>query len=177
MVIRCGCAAGIQTESGLQTRFGTLYRRYPGRVKIRILTLEDGMASQQATHRIRKDVKKKFRHFNIGAKLWSLAHHGVLFGSAIASASAAVIVQLQDLPIRVALSPTDLSTLLAALAALLATTAAVGGFERKWRANRVSRTRMELLQERLEANLIDIDKALDEYSCILNKHDAAIGGS
>jgi hypothetical protein len=135
------------------------------------------MASQQGTGTLSKDVKQKCKRFNRGAKMWSLAHHGVLFGSAIASASAAVIVQLQDVPIRVPLSPTDLSTLLAALAALLATTAAVGGFERKWRANRVSRTRMELLRERLEANVIDIEKALDEYSCILNKHDAAIGGS
>jgi hypothetical protein len=135
------------------------------------------MASQQGTGTFSEDVTNKCKRFNWGAKMWSLAHHGVLFGSAIASASAAVIVQLQDVPIRVPLSPTDLSTLLAALAALLATTAAVGGFERKWRANRVSRTRMELLRERLEANVIDIEKALDEYSCILNKHDAAIGGS
>jgi hypothetical protein len=158
-------------------RFGTLYRRYPSRVKTGTSTLEDGMPCQQGTDRISKDVNKKYWHFNIGSKLWSLAHHGVLFGSAIASASAAVIVQLQDFPNRVALTPTDLSTLLAAFAALLATTAAVGGFERKWRANRVSRTRMELLWERLEANVIDINEALDEYSCILNKHDAAIGGS
>jgi|SRR5215207_3018051 len=135
------------------------------------------MASQKETDTLKQDVNRKYRHYNRGAKLWSLTHHGVLYGSAIASASAAVIVQLQDLPVGVALSPTDLSTLLAALAALLATTAGVGGFERKWRANRVSRTKMELLRERLELNLIDIGDALDKYSEILNEHDAAIGGS
>lgn len=135
------------------------------------------MASQKETDTLKQDVNRKYRHYNRGAKLWSLTHHGVLYGSAIASASAAVIVQLQDLPVRVELSPTDLSTLLAALAALLATTAGVGGFERKWRANRVSRTKMELLRERLELNLIDIGDALDKYSEILNEHDAAIGGS
>jgi hypothetical protein len=160
----------------LRTKHGTLYRRYPSRVKIGLLTLEDSMASQQGTHTISKDVNKKRRHFNIGAKLWSLAHHSVLFGSALASASAAVIVQLQDVPIRMTLSPTDLSTLLAALAALLATAAAVGGFERKWLANRASRTKMEVLQERLKANLVDISAAVHEYSEILKEHDAGIGG-
>ena len=110
--------------------------------------------------------------------MWSFVHHGTLFGSAIASGAAAVIVQLETIPVQIGLSQTDVATILAALAAGLATIAAVGRFEQKWQANRDTRVKLQELLDKLDypdttPNLAEIRAQLD---AILDRHNKAISG-
>lgn len=72
----------------------------------------------------------------IGSRAWSAAHHGSLGFAAVLSAAAAVVSKLS---FGTPAQRSDATAILAGIAALLATLAASGGFERKWRTNRVNR--------------------------------------
>ena len=77
-------------------------------------------------------------------KLWSLTHHGFMFGAAIFSGLAALVLQIKSLPIGVD-ARTDIGSGLAFLATIIGTISASGGFARKWRANRVAKGALERL--------------------------------
>jgi hypothetical protein len=84
-------------------------------------------------------VNKDLADATLWTKLWSGVHHGFLFGGAILSASAAVLLQIKP-------EQTLLATVLAGTAALTTTLAASGGFERKWKANRLIKVRLLQLE-------------------------------
>ena len=69
--------------------------------------------------------------------MWSSAHHLSLFGSIICSILAGVQIQIFKNP--------DIASVLTAMAAVLTGIAASGGFERKWRSKRLSRSKADCI--------------------------------
>jgi hypothetical protein len=63
------------------------------------------------------------------------------------------------------------------VAALLGTIAASGGFERKWRANRISRGRIEELQIDLTDDSADAKSVRERLKSIMAAEDEAIVGN
>jgi hypothetical protein len=111
-----------------------------------------------------------------GQRAWSVAHHGALFGASVLSAAVGSIVQVGGETI-VGLPAKALSTLMAFVAASLAAIAGAGGFDRKWRANRLSRGTLDGL-------LIDLRNPHSNTSQIRSKlketirlHDEEILGA
>ena len=112
---------------------------------------------------------EKHRGYRNAQKRWSAAHHGIQYFSIIASGSAAVILQISP-------DRTVPAALLAASAAILTALAKGSGFDRKWRANRISRSRTErLLLEPLESE-VDLKKVRKSLQDIIQKQDEAIVG-
>ncbi len=100
----------------------------------------DDQERQAFQERVVKDLSDA----TLWTKLWSLVHHTFLFGGAVLSAVAAIVLQLDGLmPEK---SATNLATVLAAAAALTITIAGSGGFDRKWRTNRLIKVRLVQLE-------------------------------
>jgi len=87
---------------------------------------------------MKETIGKDLSDATLWTKLWSGVHHGFLFGGAIFSALAAIL--LQSYP-----EQTLVPTVLAGCAALATTIAGSGGFERKWKANRLIKVRLSQL--------------------------------
>jgi len=110
--------------------------------------------------------------YSKGRRMWSFVHHSALFISIISSAAAAIIPQLKGFDPD---SQKNLASILAALAALLLALSAAGGFERKWRANRIANGDVRRLETRLIARTpTTID--LDELNRIEETQDKEIIG-
>jgi hypothetical protein len=82
----------------------------------------------QARHGLLDEVRDFRKRFRKGSAAWALTYHLSLFGAAVLSASAALVIKTSDLD--------DLAAVLATLAALLTTLSSVGDFQRKWHGNR-----------------------------------------
>ena len=100
----------------------------------------DNQEKQDFQKRVARDLSDA----TLWTKLWSAVHHSFVFGGAILSALAAIVLQL-DLNVS-EISKTDLATLIAGAAALVSTIAASGGFARKWRTNRLIKIRLIQLE-------------------------------
>ena len=81
-----------------------------------------------ARHNLLDQVRDFRRRFRRGSAGWALTYHLCLFGAAVLSASAALVIKTSDLD--------NLAAVLATVAAVLATLSSVGDFQRKWHANR-----------------------------------------
>lgn len=122
-----------------------------------------------------KDTLKKEAHkwrawYDKGQRTWSSLHHGALFGSIICSLTAGALLQID------AAKRGAGAAVLTSVAAALTGIATSGGFERKWRSNRLSRSRVDTLLIDLDgtsANLSDLAAQLKE---IISKHDVEIVG-
>jgi hypothetical protein len=121
-----------------------------------------------------KEINRHYRWFSLGSRLWSMVHHGSLYLAAVLSASTALILKLElfkDIAAR-----GDIAAILAAFAALLGTLAATGGFQRKWRSNRINRGDLDQLRVDFmnpQAQLEEIRTRLKE---ILARHTKIIVG-
>lgn len=107
---------------------------------------------------IKETVRRDLSDATLWTKLWSGVHHGFLFGGAILSALAAILLQFDP-------KQTLLPAVLAGCAALATTIAGSGGFERKWKANRLIKVRLSQLKIDLlnpNANPEAISQALKE---------------
>jgi len=71
---------------------------------------------------------------------------------------------------------TDVPATVSAVAALLGTFAASGGFERKWRANRISRGKIEELRIDLTADSADAKAVRERFKAIIEAQGQAIAG-
>jgi hypothetical protein len=106
-----------------------------------------------------------------------LAYNVTLFGTTLLSLTAGFVVQLkfQVLPLT---ANESLATILAFLAAAFSGVSAVGGFERKWRANRLSRGRIDDLYVDLTDPSADLRGVRNKVKAIRRAHDLEIlGGS
>src|SRR5580704_13366578 len=92
---------------------------------------------------LRSEVKKWRALFYNGQRLWSIAHHTALFGAVLCSVVVAALLQSSP-------GNAGIATVFTSVAAALSGIAASGGFDRKWRSNRLSRSRLDGL-------LIDLD--------------------
>lgn len=106
--------------------------------------------------------------FKTGQYWWSVAHHSALFGSIACSISAGAVLQLTGE------NHTGAATILTSLAAALTGIATSGGFARKWRTNRLSRSRMDLLLIDLETDTPDLNKITQRFKEIVSQHDSEV---
>jgi hypothetical protein len=125
---------------------------------------------------VRAELKKWHDHFQAGSRAWSLAHHITAYGAAILSVAVGFITQRPEAWTFLGVGKNDLSTGLALLAAVLATVAATGGFERKWHSNRLSRSKVDLLRLDLIDPKPDLQAIRVELKQIIMIHDRAVMG-
>jgi len=119
--------------------------------------------------------KRRDSHYK-GQRQWSFVHHTTTFGAAILSLVVVTISQTKDWTLTT-LSRDTLIALISLLAAVLATLAAKGGFERKWTANQMTRSKLDALHLDLLSDQTDLTKVKDELKRIIAEHDAAITGT
>ena len=105
--------------------------------------------------------------FQTGQKLWSFAHHATLYASIICSVVATALLQIKNLD-------TGYASVFASMAAALTSLAAAGGFERKWRSNRLSRSRVDCLLIDIEKDNPNINDLANQLKDIIEKHDQEI---
>ena len=105
-----------------------------------------------------------------GQALWSAAHYGSLFGSIICSVAAGALIHtgLQKYAV--------LATALTSAAAVLTGLGSSGGFERKWRSNRLSRGRIDSLLLDLHTDAPNLPHLVARLKDIVAKHDNEIVG-
>ncbi len=106
--------------------------------------------------------------FYRGQKNWSVAHHFAVFGSIFCSVTAGAILQF-DHPDKV-----GIATVFTSIAAALTSLAVSGGFERKWRSNRLSRSRIDGLLIDIESEAPNIPDLTEKLKDIIAKHDQEI---
>jgi hypothetical protein len=135
--------------------------------------MENGMSSQERQE-LQEWIAKDLSDANLWTKLWSAVHHTFLFGGAILSALAALVLQL-DIATSQA-SATNIATLVAGAAALTSTIAVSGGFARKWRTNRLIKVQLTKLKIELinpDADTASIRKTLKDIAQL--RYDGIIG--
>ncbi len=108
--------------------------------------------------------------FYKGQRIWSVVHYATIFGAIIISVLAGIVLQLFK-------DSTELATILTTLAAALSSLAAAGGFERKWRSNRISRGRIDNLLLDIETDNATIDELVLQLKEIISNHDIEILGT
>ena len=112
--------------------------------------------------------RKKFRWGSAG---WATAYHVSLFGAAILSAAAALLLKIPASP------KADVAAILATIAALLTTLSSVGSFESKWHADRDAFYRLDELLLDACASDLDADKLRRRLHDILRTQRSGwIGG-
>ncbi len=119
-------------------------------------------------------VSKKLNSHSLWTKLWSFAHHGFLFGAAILSASAAIILKV--IPDLSTISSENLAAIFASIAALMSTIGGLGGFQRKWQTNRRTKSSLEKLQIELMSDQVDTPKIRSSLQETIVKHHEGIIG-
>lgn len=118
--------------------------------------------------RFKQEVVKWHEWFYKGQKNWSVAHHCAVFGSIFCSVAAGGILQIQHA------DAAGFAAVLTSIAAALTSLAASGGFERKWRSNRISRSRVDGLLIDIEAESPDIPDLANQLKDIIARHDQEI---
>ncbi len=108
--------------------------------------------------------------FNKGQRNWSAVHYTTVFGSIILSVVAGAVLQFKSS------ESTAVATVLTSLAAALSSLAAAGGFERKWRSNRLSRSRIDGLLMDIENDSPNLSELTNQLKEIIAKHDLEIVG-
>jgi hypothetical protein len=106
--------------------------------------------------------------FQKGQKNWSAAHHTTIFGSIICSVVAGALLQITGSELK------GYAAVLTSMAAALTSLAAAGGFERKWKSNRLSRSRIDGLLIDMEAENPNMSDLADQLKDIISKHDEEI---
>ena len=111
----------------------------------------------------------KYRQwFYKGQKYWSLAHHVSIYGSIICSVAAGAVLQFKFH------NDSAIATTLTTIAAALTGIATAGGFERKWRSNRLSRSKIDCLLIDIETAGADFKDLSTRLKAIIEKHDQEI---
>ncbi|MGT2471639.1 hypothetical protein [Paraburkholderia terrae] len=108
--------------------------------------------------------RKRYNHGEIG---WSIAHYGCVFLAIFLSVAAAAVLQLPS-------KETGVATFLTSLAAALGSLGAAGGFESKWRSNRLSRSEIDCLLIDVQADKPDLEALAAKLKEIISKHDMEI---
>ncbi|WP_143330364.1 hypothetical protein [Chromobacterium haemolyticum] len=114
---------------------------------------------------LRQEAMRCRNWFSKGQRLWSFAHHTAIFGSILCSVVVGGLLQVQGHDLK------GYSTVLTSIAAALSSLAAAGGFERKWKSNRLSRSRVDGLLIDIEAGSYSMSELACQLKEIISKHD------
>jgi hypothetical protein len=117
-------------------------------------------------------VEERLSYAQSGARMWSVAYHGSAAVAILCSGTVTFLAAVE----RQGMSQPVLAAILSAIATVSITLSTTLGFPRKWRANRASRTALQLLKVDLTAEDADIATLRERYKEILKTHDRAIGG-
>ena len=117
-----------------------------------------------------------YREYRLNAKSWSFTYFSCVFGSAVFSAMAGVVLKLTSFTCTDAKN--DLAATLAAIGALLVTLSTAGDFQRKWRSNRIAANALENLAYELlkTGNAPDRDAVLSRIQEINERRTEGIVG-
>jgi len=121
---------------------------------------------------VKVQIQARYEWHNKGTKAWSTAYNGCLIGAAVLSAIAAVIVKLTIWKTYAS----DIASLCSAMAALCSTLVAGGGFSRKWRANRMARSKLSQLLIDVDNPTIDLEGIRTSLKRIIQEEDEGILG-
>ena len=127
-----------------------------------------GANIMEEKERLKQSIIHWRKERNSAQKGWSGVHHASLFGSIVCSILAGAHIQLFENP--------NVASLLTAIAAVLTGIAASGGFERKWRSNRLSRSKADCLLIDMDSEEVDLEKIKKTYKLAIEKHDLEIIG-
>ena len=133
----------------------------------------EGTLNADAAGILLNEIDKRRKYHTLGRRMWTLAYHVAVYGAAVLSAAAAVIL----VPDSWATWAKDPAVVLAAVAALLSTVSGLGGFERKWRANANTVVELELLKLDAELGVIDAKAGRDRLEKIMRTHAADLAGN
>jgi hypothetical protein len=133
------------------------------------------MSDQDSDAYIARKINQSIKWSLRGQKLWSFANFGSSILIIIFSAIAAVLAQVKSNGTPIPLAA-DIATTLSLLVTIISTIQSKLGFERKWIANRMTRSALEQLDidEKTGTAPPELVKTL---KAILSKHDEAITGS
>lgn len=92
-----------------------------------------------------KLVATNYNEYRANAVRWSFVYYSCLFGAALLSACAGVLLKLESWWKERLGRRNDLAAIMAAGASLLITLLTIGSFEEKWRSNRIAASGMENL--------------------------------
>jgi uncharacterized membrane protein YcjF (UPF0283 family) len=125
---------------------------------------------------LKAEIEKRRDWHYAGQRQWSFAHHTSTFGASILSLVVAAISQAKDWKAEY-FSRDTVMAVLSLVAAMLAALAAKGAFERKWIANRMTRSKLDALHLDLLDEHADAAAVKDALKRIIADHDAAITGA
>ena len=128
----------------------------------------DYQGREMNKERFKQEATKWHVRFYRGQKNWSAAHHFAIFGSIICSVTAGAILQFDHPHVA------GIASVFTSIAAALTSLAVSGGFERKWRSNRLSRSRIDGLLIDIEAEAPNIPDLTEKLKDIIAKHDQEI---
>ena len=114
---------------------------------------------------IKQELIKWRKFYHNGQRCWSVAYYGAVYASIASSVIATIFLQSDH---------EQFATIFTTAAAALTSLSVSGGFERKWRSNRLSRCRMDLLLLDIESNAPDLDNIISQIKETISKHDAEI---
>lgn len=131
--------------------------------------VNDGQATQYLRNKITSDMAHAYK----GQRLWSAANHGATIIIVVFSAVAALLAQAAPGNMVLSVPLKNVVTALSLLVTVVSTLQSKLGFERKWIANRITRSALEQLEidENTGLSASELAKAL---KIIRAKHDEAI---
>ena len=122
------------------------------------------------------ELKNEYEKYRRLAHKWSLIHQASLYASAVLSASAAFVLQLNVLKTNYPDARIDISATLAFLAAILTTITASGNFQRRYRANRIAKSGIKILLNKISNPNADIEAIDKDYErIIIERTDELVG--
>jgi hypothetical protein len=122
---------------------------------------------------LRSEIARRRKDHYTGQRWWSFAHHTTTFGAAILSVVVALVAPLKDWPLSF-IGKDIFIVITSMIAAILAALSARGGFERKWIANRLTRSKLDILQIDLLDDRADASAIKESLKRIVTEHDTAI---
>jgi len=122
--------------------------------------------------RIQKLINERAKWYQTGSRWWSFAHHCSVFIPAIFGATAVSFLKLDLL--KSVPHATDISALLAGLAALVTTVSAAGAFHTKWLTNRRSRGSLEAVKIYFAGTNASAEETLRRLTAINEEHESGI---
>jgi len=124
---------------------------------------------------LKQYVAAQLRGQILWTKLWSLLHHGFVFGAVILSAAAALVLQLKSILLTTE-QRSDIATVLTAIASVVGVISVSGAFAQKWRTNRLTKGTLEQIEIDLMDPNCDYRKLLEELKEMKRIHHLAIAG-
>ena len=116
-----------------------------------------------------QELEPRIGRYRKSQRFWSFWHWVALYATPIAAGGATIAAAIGGYE--------TATTVLAAVATLLGTASATGRFGAKWRANRTSRSKIEVLLVEARTNKGASDAHLrDELEKIISEQDVAILG-